>query len=624
LSFIEIDILALEVRFFVNMDENETEHNELCSPEEFIANYQHAINEPFKHGYYSISSGFRAFAIQVKKDKNEPLANALDLCACIFSMKLNPSSVNEPFGAIMRLSDKRTAIADDFNEVELSFIANVMNDVKEPMIQARFADLLWLLATPKKVDFVRIAIQAYISLPINSSNWQVDTDNCWERAIRLARQINDKKAIEQIELSLLTAFRLEYSDTPFMKLWIGELIERSGLCKNEYVELGDSIFNTAKIFHDQGTYRESRSYLELATTLFQINRDEDNCLAALLLNAECHELEGDTKSGDNIGSQMVANTFYENALQAYRRIPVKHRIKLKVDDKLRKIRDKITEAGVRTLDEMGQVKSPGMDIKDIVNLAIKHVEGKETLELALLYYTGFATTNYQKLKEHSIELLNQFPLSSLFGTTHIAGDGRVIAKTPSIGFGGDAEESDEVLNRKVIQSHQIDVQLAVQGQIIPGLNQILSEFRVSRRFLELLCTHSPIVPNDRIYLFSSALWLGFEHDFSNAIHLLCPQVEHMIRTKFKEEDILTSNVDRNGIENENGLSTLLDNEKAEEILGEDLLFEMKAIFTDSIGDNLRNNSAHGLLNDSSASSYGSVYAWWMVLRLVVRSLHRAN
>jgi hypothetical protein len=163
--------------------------------------------------------------------------------------------------------------------------------------------------------------------------------------------------------------------------------------------------------------------------------------------------------------------------------------------------------------------------------------------------------------------------------------------------------------------------LAVQGQIIPGLNQILSEFRVSRRFIESLCKHSPIVPSDRIYLFSSALWLGFEHDFANAIHLLCPQIEHMIRIKFKEEGILTSNVDRHGIENENGLSTLLDNERAEELLGEDLLFEMKAIFTDSIADNLRNNSAHGLLNDNSASSYGSVYAWWMILRLVVRSLY---
>lgn len=164
----------------------------------------------------------------------------------------------------------------------------------------------------------------------------------------------------------------------------------------------------------------------------------------------------------------------------------------------------------------------------------------------------------------------------------------------------------------------------MQGQIIPGLNQILSEFRISRRFIKALCEYSPIVDNDRIDLISSALWLGFEHDYGNAIHLLCPQVEHIIRTKFKEKNIHTTNTDLNGIENENGLSSLLDNKRAEEILGEDLLFDMKAIFTDSVGENLRNNCAHGLLNDNSASSYGSIYAWWMILRLVVRAAYESE
>jgi len=597
------------------------EPKELCSPEEFIAMYEQAIEEPFEHGYYSISSGFKVFANQVKEDKNEPLANALDLCVCVLSMKLNPSSVNEPFSALIKLNDKRSTISDDFNEVEINFVAHVLHEINEPMIQARFADLLWLLVTPKQVDFAHAALKAYLALPIDPITWRADIDDCWERAIKIARQIKDGKALEIIESSLMSAFRSDYPDSPFMCLWIGELIERCGICRNDDTELAAAVFKRAQELYDNKAYRESRSYLELATTLFQKNKDEGNWLGSLVLNAECHELEGDSRNNGGLGSQFVSNTFYENALQAYRRIPTKHREKLGVNDKLINIRDKITEAGVGSLDEMQLIQSPKMNIKDIIEQSIKHVEGKKTLESALLHYTGFATSNYQSLKEHSIKLMNDFPLSSLFGSTLMAGDGRVIAKTPSIDFGDDSDGNNEILNRKVIQSFQTNIQLAVQGQIIPGLNQILSEFRVSRRFIESLCKHSPIVPSDRIYLFSSALWLGFEHDFANAIHLLCPQIEHMIRIKFKEEGILTSNVDRHGIENENGLSTLLDNERAEELLGEDLLFEMKAIFTDSISDNLRNNSAHGLLNDNSASSYASVYAWWMTLKLVTRSLY---
>jgi hypothetical protein len=603
------------------MDENGIELKKLCSPEEFLANYQQAVHEPFEHGYYSISEGFRRFAKQVREDKNESLANVLDLCACVLSMKLNPTSANEPFSAFIKLNDKRSAISDDFNEVEINFIAHVLHEINEPMVQARFADLLWLLVTPKQVDFARAALKAYLALPIDPITWRADIDDCWERAIKLARQIGDGKALEIIGSSLMSAFRSDYPDSPFMRLWIGELIERCDICRNDFIELAGAVFKRAQELYDNKAYRESRSYLELAATLFQKNKDEANWLGSLVLNAECHELEGDSRNIGGLGSQFVSNTFYENALQAYRRIPAKHREKLGVNDKLTSIRDKITEAGMGSLDEMQLVQSPTMNIKDIVEQSIKHVEGKKTLESALLHYTGFATSNYQSLKEHSIKLINDFPISSLFGSTLMAGDGRVIAKTPSIDLGDDSVGNDEILNRKVIQSFQTNIQLAVKGQIIPGLNQILSEFRVSRRFIESLCKHSPIVPSDRIYLFSSALWLGFEHDFANAIHLLCPQIEHMIRIKFKEEGILTSNVDRHGIETENGLSTLLDNERAEELLGEDLLFEMKAIFTDSISDNLRNNSAHGLLNDNSASSYGSVYAWWMTLKLVTRSLY---
>lgn len=119
---------------------------------------------------------------------------------------------------------------------------------------------------------------------------------------------------------------------------------------------------------------------------------------------------------------------------------------------------------------------------------------------------------------------------------------------------------------------------------------------------------------------ASAIWFGFEYEFANSIHLLCLQVENMIRVNLKEAGAQTSNVDRNGIENENGLSTLLDLPEAIEVFDEDLMFEIKAIFTDSLGPNLRNEVAHGLLNDDSNQNYSCVYGWWMILKLIIRSI----
>jgi hypothetical protein len=207
----------------------------------------------------------------------------------------------------------------------------------------------------------------------------------------------------------------------------------------------------------------------------------------------------------------------------------------------------------------------------------------------------------------------------------MSADGRVVAKTPSLDLKGKDDQSNQTaVRRQIFQHFSINMQLAVEGEILPALRQMLMEHRVTRDLLEALCYRSPLVPPNREKLTATALWFGFEYDFSNAIHLLCPQLEHMVRVKLKEAGAHTSNVDQDGIENENGLSTLLDLPEAESVFGKDIIFEIKAVFADTLGPNLRNEVAHGLLDDNSASSIGSIYAWWMVLRLITRSLMGLN
>jgi len=596
----------------------------LCSAEEFVAKSNEIIKPPFEHGYYSICSSYREHGRLEREAQNEALANALDLASAICSMMLRPNSANEPFQPFIQLEGKRSAIADDFTSDQLEFIANVYSGVEEPLVKGRFADLLWVCVNPKKVDFVRVAIQSYLMLPIEPKTWHVDIGDCWKRCIRLALQIRDIDSIGLVETTLQSAFEKEFADSPFMRLWIADLIEGNRLCVDQHGSIAESLFEYATHCHTSGSYRVAREYLSLAERMFKAQGSEGNWLDCLVLSADCFEQEGDARCDGNTPSQMVANSFYENALQAYRKIPVAKRDELGVTVKLASIREKITEAGSGSLSEMGLVKTPGIDISEMIDSARKHVGDKESLEHSLLCFTGFSTPKYQELRNSTIEQIQQFPLSNLFGGTHMASDGRVIAKTPALSLDGEGEESELTISNKTIQNFQLDIQLTVEGLIVPALNQILSEFRVTKEYLKQICYQSPIVPEGREYLMASALWGGFEHDFGNSIHLLTPQVEHLVRTTLKNKGVHTSNIDRSGIENENGLTTLLNHERAEEILGEDLLFELKAVFTDSVGPNLRNEVAHGLLDDRSSASTSCVYGWWMVLRLVIRSLYKSE
>ena len=60
----------------------------------------------------------------------------------------------------------------------------------------------------------------------------------------------------------------------------------------------------------------------------------------------------------------------------------------------------------------------------------------------------------------------------------------------------------------------------------------------------------------------------------------------------------------------------MDLPQTEEIFGEDLSFEIRALFCDSFGPNLRNELAHGLLDDRAFYSSNAIYAWWFGLKLM--------
>jgi hypothetical protein len=87
--------------------------------------------------------------------------------------------------------------------------------------------------------------------------------------------------------------------------------------------------------------------------------------------------------------------------------------------------------------------------------------------------------------------------------------------------------------------------------------------------------------------------------------------------------VKTTTLDSKGIETENALGSLMDLEETEMVFGEDLAFEIRSLFCDPFGPNLRNEVAHGLLDDGACRSTYSVYAWWFGLKLVFNTYWNA-
>lgn len=592
------------------------------SKQAFIESEWNYVPEKEHYGYSSVMHVANQKQRQSEEDNDPVSALVYSVLSRATSMMLRPESLNEPFQPIMQdfENGRRSAIPEDFTAEELDFLEEILTETEEPWLKARLADLLWLLRQPKNVEHARIAIDCYSSHDISGNSWKGDISNCWGRAIRICQQIRDFDRLKVLKDSIYSAFQQDHPETVFMPLWLASSMDEVKIDGDWLPDIARKIFDIGKQHAENNDFYSSRHFLEFAAKKYYQCDDKQAWLQCLALVADSFEKEADSRADE---SNMVANGLYEDAVQSYRKIPIKHRAEFDVENKIQHIRTKMSDTGKAAIDEMAAFTLPGIDISEDVKLAIEHVSNRNDMVLALLCFAGLSSEfNYGEYKEAAISAMQENPLSSIIGGMHYGNDGRVVAKTPTanLGAGLDDPENIQVLNHQIQQSVGFHLQLVVKGRILPALHQLLREYRFTLPFLKTACREAKFVPAGRENLMAYALWKGFDLDFGNAIHLLCPQLEHAIRTKLKEAGAHTTHLDQNGIENEIGLSSLMELPESTTVFGENLVFEIKSVFTDVLGNNLRNETAHGLLDDESANSLGSVYAWWMALRLVIHSI----
>jgi hypothetical protein len=113
------------------------------------------------------------------------------------------------------------------------------------------------------------------------------------------------------------------------------------------------------------------------------------------------------------------------------------------------------------------------------------------------------------------------------------------------------------------------------------------------------------------------LYFGYSRDFETSLQYLASEIESIVRYHLKASGVVTINTDMDGVQMELGLSTLARMPQMEEVFGKDLTFEIKAVFCEQDGSNLRNDVAYGLISDGAGYSIDSIYTWWFVFRLVI-------
>ena len=588
-----------------------------CGWKEILASAEHK-------GYYSMYSAFNDAAKLAIDEGREVQGKTLRLLADVCSMALSPDSVNEPFKPMAVFNDHHKMIPDDLSESDTTVIAQIVNKIDDPWLKARLADLVWLVKSPREVKFALAAIDSYLSIPFETDLWRHGLLECWKRSIRLIRQLGKGAGdrLVNVETSLLEKFQSATSSDGFLCLELSNLLRENGLGKKYALEIASKLQAIASESNSGTRLDIAREYFRASSVWFKTAEEDAKSIEMKIAEAENWATQATNRISSGQPDHMVAAGCYEQAIQVYRTVPRAMRSEYHVDERIAGLQQRLNEAGEKSLDEMGVISTPVTDISELVKNVRDAVKGK-TLPEALRTFANLpCSANAKELRESAIERLNANPLQALISATVMNHDGRVIAKRP--GMSTDTTLSDDdntcenemVIHSTMVQHYSFHVNLAVQGYIWPAHEILLLEHRVRETDFITLASQSPIVPIGREMLFGKALFAGYDHDFIIALHLLVPQIEHMVRFHLKQAQVKTTNLDSNGIETENSLNTLMELSKTQEIFDENLYFEIKALFCDPFGSNLRNELAHGLLGDDECQSDYAIYAWWLGMKLV--------
>jgi lysyl-tRNA synthetase class 1 len=185
------------------------------------------------------------------------------------------------------------------------------------------------------------------------------------------------------------------------------------------------------------------------------------------------------------------------------------------------------------------------------------------------------------------QMRTEAPFFSLFSVGIIEKDGHTSAKIGSV-----AEDPDGRLHRQLAQT---------MGIYQPFLALTLDKLRERYAptvdgILDFLC-ESPLFANSEKELLRIGLEAYQNGDFVKAVHILVPQVEHILRNFLGMLGVPTLKTVRNhpGIKDAKSMNDVLSDERVREVLKEDLWRYLAVLYTDKRGFNLRNDLAHGLL-----------------------------
>jgi hypothetical protein len=562
---------------------------------------------------------FAAAAKECKAAGDDLGFRVYSLLHTIASFHPQYDSKENPYGPCWSGVDgKRSLMAEDLSEKDLDVLADVVAVIDDADFRARVADVLWECRRDYKM--AEIAVRAFLE-----AAQQIKTDNLWppysdrlERAANLAAKLGFGKPLHQEVLSAVESAIAEFEVKPKSGLLCNRLMEIALAHEVSdtlrYTKLSERLAND---FAAAKNWDFSEAYWQSAGRWYIRRKEESEVRRCQLAAAEC--LISKAEQGlqnDKLGPSFAAH-WMGAGVQALRqargdseRINTVHRRFLEVQ------KEALTKMNPMELD-VDAIPGFRDSEEKVREAAVAHVAGY-SFERAVVRLAHIAKpTDSAHLREQLQSQSKEFIWDKIVSTEALDHSGKVADIMPPTGFGPEDVEEEGMRKRMVQQAKEIAWRLAVAWKIEPARVQIVQEHPIRRRDLIFLVANNPFIPPGHEGIYLRGLQAGFLGDWLVAMHLLIPQIEASIRHVFQQHEIVTSTIESDGTQKERDLNQLLWMPNMEDIFGPDIAFDLRGILVERFGDNMRNESAHGLMPEGAFYQHTAVYLWWLALYLCV-------
>ena len=256
-----------------------------------------------------------------------------------------------------------------------------------------------------------------------------------------------------------------------------------------------------------------------------------------------------------------------------------------------------------------------LDIKGVVDNIKANIEGLSFEECVVRLIQMFGFEKQEDIKNRVIKEFKDQPIPHLFGKNLINAQGQTVLTLPPLDIHNPEKDS------RLIELHMYQNELEKQKfigdvWIKNALNIIRDRFVIDKPMVEFLVKDNPIIPTGRERIFQSGVYMFFNGDYYEAIHILAPQVENLFRTIAQGAGGITVTLEKDGTSMEKVLSSILSLPELMDCYDNDILFIFRGLLNERAGANIRNEIAHGIISESACSTGACLYFGMAVIKLL--------